>query len=374
MPRPTCAEIRLDAIQHNLEALRSLLAPGVKVLGVVKADGYGHGAPPVARTLAAGGIDMLGVALVEEGVELREAGVAAPILVMGTIPRDEIPSLVAHDLRPTVCDAEAAREIDGEAARQGSVVQAHLKVDTGMNRLGVRAEAAAETAEAVARLGHLHLEGVYTHFACAEERDQTETWKQLRQFGEVLAALSARKIVPRRVHAANSSALVKVAESHFDMVRPGLALYGVHSHPDEAEKVTLEPALTLRSRVVHLKPVRRGEGVSYGLTWRAERDSLIGVLPIGYGDGYPRALSNRGRVRIGTGDEARLCPVVGRVCMDATMVDLTDVPGARSGLEAALIEADGASPICAARIAEAVGTISYEILTGLSKRVPRRYV
>ncbi|MGB2936915.1 MAG: alanine racemase, partial [Phycisphaerae bacterium] len=169
MPRPTCAEIRLGAIRHNLEALRSLLAPGVKVLGVVKADGYGHGVVPVARTLQDGGIDMLGVALVEEGVELREAGVAAPILVMGTIPRDEVASLIAHDLRPTVVDEETAREIDREAARQGQVVQAHLKVDTGMNRLGVRAEEAVETAEAVARLGHLRLEGVYTHFACAEE-------------------------------------------------------------------------------------------------------------------------------------------------------------------------------------------------------------
>ena len=371
MPRPTYAEIRLDAVRHNLEALRSLLAPGVKVLGVVKADAYGHGAVPVARTLVAGGIDMLGVALVEEGAELREAGVATPVLVMGTIPRDEVASLIAHDLQPTVVNEETAREIDREAARQGRVVQAHLKVDTGMNRLGVRAEAAVETAEAVARLGHLRLEGVYTHFACAEERNQTETREQLRRFGEVLAALSSG---PATVHAANSAALIGVPESHFNMVRPGLALYGVHSHPDEVEKVTLEPALTLRSSVVHLKPVRRGEGVSYGLTWRAERDSLIGVLPIGYGDGYPWALSNRGRVRIGTGDEARLCPVVGRVCMDATMVDLTDVPGARSGLEATLIEADGASPLSVARIAEAVGTIPYEILTGLSKRVPRRYV
>jgi alanine racemase len=383
VPRPTWAEVNLGALRANLAALRTILAPGVKVLGVVKADGYGHGMARVARTLEESGIEMLGVALVEEGVALRSAGIRVPILLMGTLPADEIANLVAHDLAATVDDAATAEAVDREARRAGKTVPVHLKVDTGMNRLGVRAEEAVGVAEAVAGLRNVRLDGVYTHFACAEMPDRTATEDPLRRFGEVLRALGERNLKPPMVHAANSAAIVAGPESHFDMVRPGLSLYGILPvatatrlwRGEGAPKtLRLKPALALRSRVAHLKRVRRGEGVSYGHTWRAERDSVVGLLPIGYGDGYPRALSNKGQVRIGEGEAARLAPVVGTICMDATLVDLTDVPQPRTGLAATLIEADVESPLNASALARRSGTIPYEILTGIGARVPRVYV
>ena len=376
MPRPTWAEVNLGAIRANLGALRTLLAPGVKVLGVVKADAYGHGMVPVARALESAGVDMLGIAMVEEGVRLREAGIALPILMMGSIPEDETEALVAHDLRPTVGDpgAPGLERLDGAARAAGKRVAVHLKVDTGMNRLGVRAEEAVAVAETVAGLKHLRLEGLYTHFACAEMPDRAATEEQLRRFAEVLRALGERNLRPRLVHAANTAAIVTAPESHFDMVRPGLGLYGILPCEGAPKAVRLKPALALRSRVAHLKRVPRSEGVSYGHTWRARRDSVVGLLPIGYGDGYPWALSNKGQVRLGDGPHAPLCPVVGRVCMDATLVDLTDVPRPEVGLAATLIEADAQSPINVAAVARLADTIPYEILTGLTSRVPRVYV
>ena len=373
MPRPTWAEVNLGAIRANLGALRGLVAPGIKVLGVVKADAYGHGMVPVARALESAGVDMLGVVMVEEGVALRSAGVHVPILMMGTLPADEVANLVAHDLVATVADAATAEAIDREARRAAKVVSVHLKVDTGMNRLGVRAEEAVGVAEAVAGLKHLRLDGVYTHFACADTPGDRATREQLQRFRAVLSELGQRGVQVETIHAANSSALATMPETHFDMVRPGLALYGALAcrAPDGLD---LRPALALRSRVAHLKRVPRGEGVSYGHTWRARRDSVVGLLPIGYGDGYPRALSNKGQVRLGEGPAARLAPVVGYICMDATLVDLTDVPAPRVGLDATLIEAHAQSPINVAAVARLAGTIPYEILTGLAKRVPRVYV
>jgi len=364
----------LGAIRANLAALRTLLAPGVKVLGVVKADAYGHGMVPVARTLESAGADMLGVVMVEEGVALRSASIGAPILMMGSLPADEISSLVAHDLVATVAGAATAEEIDREARRAAKVVPVHLKVDTGMNRLGVRAEEAVGVAEAVAGLKHLRLDGVYTHFACADTPGDTATREQLQRFRAVLAELDRRGVQVETIHAANTAALVTMPETHFDMVRPGLGLYGILPCEGTPKAVRLKPALALRSRVAHLKRVPRGEGVSYGHTWRARRDSVVGLLPIGYGDGYPRALSNKGQVRLGEVPAARLAPVVGRVSMDATLVDLTDVADARVGLEATLIEADAQSPISVTAVACLADTIPYEILTGLTSRVPRVYV
>jgi len=368
MPRPTWAEIDLAALRRNLRTVRDRVAPGVKVLAVVKADGYGHGAVPVSRTLADAGIEMLGVATVDEAVELRAAGIRTPILVMGLASEDEVADAIAHDLALTVDGAATAGPIERLAAEKGTSVSVHLKIDTGMNRLGVRAEGAAEAAAGVAARPHLRLKGAYTHLACADLADDAATSEQLAAFAEALEAVRAAGLEPPVVHAANSAALLTRPESHFGMVRAGLALYGVH--PCEAARdVPLEPILTLKSRVIATKAVKAGEGVSYGHRWRADRDALIGVLPIGYADGYVRALSNRGRGRAA----GRLVPVVGAVCMDLTMVDLTDVPKAGVGLEVTLIEPDNASPLSAAALAEAAGTIPYEVLTGIGKRVPRLY-
>jgi alanine racemase len=433
------AEVSLSAIRENLRAFRGLVGRGVKVLGVVKADAYGHGAARVAQALEEAGVDQLGVALVSEGAALREAGVRAPILVMGSAFEDEFADLFRYDLVPTVDDVGPARALDRyverERPRRGvrnaecrvkdkgasggrslrtphsalRTAACHLKIDTGMNRLGIRGDEAGRQAAELASLGHLRWQAVYTHFACAERAGHPTLGRQLGLFEQALAALRAGGVRPALVHAANSSAAVTLPGARFGMVRPGLALYGVRPCP-AAGGLDLRPALALKTRVVRVKAVPRGEGVSYGHTWTAPRDSLIGVLPIGYGDGYPRALSNRGSVRIA----GRLCPIVGVVCMDATMVDLTELAqcGMRSaecgiaeagsgvrgpgsgerpqttapirnpqsairnlaGLEATLIEPDNDSPIGAAAVARLAGTIPYEILSVLTARVPRVYV
>jgi len=370
VPRPTYAEVNIQAIRRNFRALRGLLNPGTAMAGIVKADAYGHGAVPVARALVEEGVRMLGVALVEEGVELRQAGLQVPILVLGTLPLDEIPAVLEHDLTVTIDDVRTARALAARAAGSPRRVAVHLKVDTGMNRLGVRAEAAPDALAEIAGLKALALEGVYTHFACADEDCHPATPDQLARFRHLLATLEARGLRPPLVHAVNSSALVLLPDAHYDMVRPGLALYGIHPCEATAARVTLEPAMALRTEVTHLKHVRRGEGASYGHTWRAERDSVLGLLPIGYADGLPRALSNCGQVRA----DGRLCPVRGIICMDATMVDLTDVREARVGLPVTVMEASNESPLGAAAMARACGTISHEILTGVGRRVPRRYV
>jgi alanine racemase len=288
---------------------------------------------------------------------------------MGATPADEIDAAIEHDLSPTINDLDAARELEAHAAARGRTVCVHLKIDSGMNRLGVRAEDAPEAVAALREMKHLVLEGAYTHFACAESEDQAPSREQMTRLQAALARMRAAGAAPLLIHAANSAAILMLRQAHFDMVRSGLALYGIAPGPAPGAGQLL-PALTLKSQVAHLKRVRRGEGVSYGQTWKAPRDSLIGVLPIGYADGYRRHLSNCGQVRVA----GRLCPVVGIVCMDATLVDLTDVPDARVGMPATLIEADPSSPLSVAAVAGLCGTIPYEILTGISARVPRVYV
>jgi alanine racemase len=402
--RPTVAEVSLSAVRENLRALVRLVGPGVKVLGVVKADAYGHGAARVARALQEDGVDQLGVALVGEGVALREAGIRTPILVMGPTFEDEWPDLFRHDLVPTVDDLGSARALDRYVAK-AAVRHAgyHLKVDTGMNRLGLRGEEVVEQAGELASLERLAMQAVYTHFACADQAGHPTLAAQLARFEGAIESLAAQGVRPPLVHAANSAAAVTLPAARFGMVRPGLALYGVSPCP-EARPLALRPALALKSRIVRVKRVPKGEGVSYGHTWQAPRDSVIGILPIGYGDGYPRSLSNKGCVRVA----GRLCPIVGVVCMDATMVDLTELgtrnselgingtAGRRAlgtgttenrpirhppsaipnlvGLEAALIEADNDSPLSAAAVARQAGTIPYEVLSVLTRRVPRVYV
>jgi len=368
MPRPTYAQVDLGAIRHNLRALRALLAPRIKVLGVVKADAYGHGAVEVARTLQDAGIDMLAVALVEEGVLLRRAGIRAPILVMGTLPADDMDAALAHNLRVTVADLATAAALQRRAAARRRRAVVHLKIDTGMSRMGFRPEEAAAAARTVAAMKRLVLEGAYTHFACADEGGHEATGRQLARLRRALAAMRDAGVRPPLVHAANSSALITMPAAHFNMVRPGLALYGIRPCP-AAAKVRLTPALTLNTQVAHLKAVRPGEGVSYGHRWKAKRNTLLGLLPIGYADGYPRALWRRGKVRVA----GRLCPIRGVICMDATLVDLTAVADPHVGMPATLIEADPTSPLSAESLARLCGTIPYEILTGIGSRVPRVY-
>lgn len=368
--RPTRAVIDLSCVTHNVRALRSVTAPGVRQMAVVKADGYGHGAVPVARAALEAGAEWLGVALVEEGRELREAGIAAPILVLGATFGGDAGEAVASRLSTAVWDRGSALALDAAARSAGTRAPVHLKVDTGMGRLGLPPGEAAEFAAWIAELGGLRLEGVFSHLAAADESDLAFARRQLADFLEVLAALEARRLrVPLR-HLANTAATMTLPETHLDLVRNGIGVYGLHPAPAVPRTVDLRPAMSLRTRVAQIKEVGPGVPLSYGATFVTRRRSRIATLPVGYGDGYPRLLSNRGEVLL----RGRRAPIVGRVCMDMTLVDATDVPGVEGGDEAVLFGRQGGAFLGAEEVAEAVGTIHYEITCGVGARVPREYV
>lgn len=365
--RATRAEIDLTAVQDNVRAARRAVGPVVQIVAVVKADAYGHGAVPVARAVLASGADRLAVALPEEGVALRRAGLAAPILVLGPTPPEAARAIVRHGLEQAVADLALAEALSRRAAAGGGLVPVHLKVDTGMARLGFSPKEALPMAMRIAALPGIELVGLMTHLATADAPDPGYAREQLRRFTEVSAQLAASGIRPTLRHAANSAAVLRFPQAHLDMVRPGLMLYGCPPVPEA--RPLLRPALRLRTEVAALRDLPRGAGISYGLTYTAPRDMRVATLPIGYADGFSRLLSNRGEVLVG----GRRAPVVGRVCMDMIMVDVTDVPDIRVGAEAVLLGRQGREEIAADELADRIGTVSYEVLCGIGKRVPRVY-
>lgn len=374
--RPTVAHIDLRALRANAEQARRL-AEGREVIAVVKADAYGHGASAVARALAADGIGRFGVALAEEGRALREAGVEGEVLVLGGFTEDQASEFIDLRLSAAVFHLDHAAALDRAARRAGTIVPIHVKFDTGMGRLGF---AVGDAAAAFARLSEcrgLKIEGVMTHFADADLADPGYAREQIARFDAVVdAARRAGIEIPIR-HAANSAALIKGSRGLggplgdaplYEAVRPGIMLYGCRPGPD-VSGVELQPVLALTTKILLLKRVPANTPVSYGRTFVTRRDSLIAVLPIGYADGYPRALSNRGTVLV----RGRRAPVAGRVCMDLTMIDVTEVPGVADGDEVVLIGSQHGASLPAEEVAEAAGTIAYELLCGIGPRVPRRY-
>jgi alanine racemase len=375
------AEIDLDAIAHNVRELRRITDPSARLIAVVKADGYGHGAEAVARTALANGADMLAVARIDEGVELRRAGFTAPILVMGPTFPEFGDRIIDHDLIQGVTTLENARALAARAAACGAEIPVHLKVDTGMGRLGLvpdcgapgRDPALPAVAEvrALARLDGLRLAGVFTHFAAADEADKTFATLQLDIFRTFLAQLSAAGIDCGLRHAANSAGIIDLPQAHLDAVRPGIALYGLYPSRDvNRRKVDLRPALALKSRILQIKAVPAGFQVSYGMTWRAPQATRIATVAAGYADGIQRRLSNRGRMLV-HGVEV---PIVGRVCMDLIMLDVGAVPEAAPGDEAVIIGRQGDAEISADAVADLLDTINYEVVFTNLTRVPRRYV
>lgn len=368
--RPTVAVVNLGALRANAATVRKV-AGRSSLWSVIKADAYGHGAVNVARALA-GHTDGLAVSLVEEGLELRAARVAGPIMVLGAFYGRHHDDVVVQGLTPVVANGDDLARFSEAGARRGIPVDLHLKIDTGMSRLGLQPNELPSCLDQIRRSSTLRLAGVATHLACADGPTVEQTQEQLRRFRENLAKIRGEGFSPLMVHAANSAATLRFAEARFDAVRPGLALYGVApSSPQEGEAPPpeLRPVLSLRSRVMALRDIPAGEGVSYGWTWRARRPSRIGTLPIGYADGYPRHVQGAEVLLRG-----RRAPVVGAVCMDMLMLDLTDVPGASIDDEVTLIGQDGDHEITVDELAAWAGTISYEILCGISKRVPRQYV
>lgn len=365
----SCATIDLDAVSHNVRAVKRLLGDRRHLWAVVKANAYGHGAVPVARAALEAGAHGLAVACLAEAAELRRAGIDAPILHLAAGEPSRAARVVALDLVQTACSREMAEAISGAAERRGKTVALHLKVDTGMSRLGVRPEAAGEFARAVAKLPGVRLEGVFSHLASAEAESPDYTWQQFRRFEEALERIRAAGLDPGMRHLANSAAALRFPEMRLDGVRAGLLVYGIQPDAPELEPIELRAALSWRTRLAFLQRVPGGSPVSYGGTHVTESERLIAVLPVGYADGYPRHASNRAEVLV----RGRRCPVVGVVCMDHTMVDVTEVPDVREGEEAILLGRQGNERITANELAAWAGTVVHEVPTAIGARVARVY-
>ena len=367
--RPTEARVDLSRLSENLRRLRDAIGPRVAAMAVVKADAYGHGAVPVARLLEGAGVRGFGVATVEEGVELRRAGIRVPVLVMGAAFGTQHREVVEHDLTPMVGDAGDVDHFAASARAAGRArFSVHVKVDTGMSRLGVTEAGFDDFIRRCAAHSSIRVDGLATHFACAEEADGGFTEQQLQRFIACLDRARAMGADPQLIHAANSAAALRFPATRFDLIRPGIVLYGVRPS-EHVPDPGFCPALSLHSRVNAIREVPAGTPVSYGGTFVCARRSRIATLPVGYADGYPRALGNRAEVLV----RGRRAPVVGTVCMDLTMIDVTDVPAASVGDPVILIGEEGDEAIAPEDLAGWAGTIPYEILAGISKRVPRIY-
>jgi alanine racemase len=380
--RPTEAVVDLAAIAHNYRL--AVEAGGRPAIGVVKADAYGHGAARVARALVEAGAPLLAVALVEEGIELREAGIEAPVLVLGGAYGDAYEELVRHRLVPVVFTCEQVARLAAAARGLGVRAGLHVKLDTGMGRLGATEDEIPALAAALRGAPEVEVEGLLTHFASADLAPRATTERQIRRFEAAWEAFARAGVAPRLRHLANSAGTIEYAFVPQGLTRPGIMLYGYLPFdaasgpvPEAARGVAsrLRLALRWRTAIVHVKEVAAGTPISYGGRWVAERPSRIATIPVGYADGYARRLSGRpgygcGRVLV----RGRRAPVAGTVCMDLTMIDVTDVPGAAVGDEVVLIGEQGGERIDADELARAAGTISYDVLCAIGKRVPRRYV
>lgn len=376
---PIWAEIDLAAIGHNVTALKHLIGPGVRLLVAVKANAYGHGAEQVARMALQSGASDLGVARIEEGLALREAGIEAPILIFGYTHADFTPQLLANDLVPTVHSLENAQGLAAAAKAQGRELPVHIKVDTGMGRLGIRCaigeaeeiNRVAEAVERIVRLEGLRMQGLYTHFATADHADKAYAQRQFSIYASLLDRLTASDLDVGLRHAANSGAIMEMPETHLDMVRAGISLYGLYPSGEvDHTRIDLKPALSLKARIIHLKRVPADTCISYGCTYRTTSSATIATVPAGYADGYSRALSNRGVMLVGE----RRVPIVGRVCMDLTMIDVSDLPDVAVGDQVVLVGRQGGAEISADEVAGELGTINYEVVSALTSRVPRVYL
>jgi len=368
MARPTLARIELSALMHNAREIKKLTG-GRKLCAVVKADGYGHGAPVVATALRAAGADMFGVATTEEAVELRECGIEEPILLLTAVPREDIDELLRHDITPCIVEEGFAEEFARRAGQQNQPAPVHINVDTGMRRVGIHYPDAVDKVLRIANMPGIRVKGVFTHFARSDADDLDFCYQQLRRFRGVLNGLKDNGLEPPFVHAANSCAVLRLPESHFDAVRPGLILYGIYPRSFLKGRAGLRPALSFRTHIMHLKRVGADVSLGYGHTFTTDRPSQIATLPVGYHDGYVRDFSNEGSVLV----RGHRAPVVGRICMDQTLVDVTEVPGVREGDEVVLYGQQGDESINVGEMAELVGGIPYELTCAIGRRVRREF-
>lgn len=382
--RPTWAEINLGNLEYNFNQIKRLLTPHTKIMASIKADAYGHGLIPIAKKLCSLGVDYLGVASIEEGIRLREENIKLPILVLGMVLKEDIRALFRYKLSSTVCTEEIIFALNKMASVMKRRANVHIKIDTGMGRLGLLHKDALGFIRKVRKLKSINIEGIFTHLACADI-DRDITLRQIDTFKHLILKLNKEGIHIPLVHAANSLGVISYQMSHFNMVRPGLVIYGLYPalssigsslkagkggvYPKKGLEIKLKPVLSLKTKVVYFKRVPSGFGISYGHTYITKRNTTIVTLPIGYADGYPRNLSNRAAVLI----RGRRFKISGRVCMDQIMVDVGDLP-VRIADEVVLIGCQGKNKITAEELAFLSGTIPYEIVCGLGSRVPRIYI
>jgi alanine racemase len=370
MPRPTAARINLDALAHNLGVIRERIGPGRKVCAAVKADAYGHGAPVACHALQRAGADMFAVAMTEEALDLRFSGITRPIILLGAVPGEDIPRILDKDVTACITEEAFARELSVRALNRGMTAHAHINIDTGMHRVGLDWETAVESVRRIAELRGVQIDGIFTHFACSDADDLSFSHEQIRRFRHVLGRLRRSGLEIPFVHMANSNGVLRLPEAYFDGVRPGLILYGLCSRPELGRQAGLQPVLSMTTRVCHVKRVREGERVGYGHTYVAYRDTAIATIPIGYHDGFIRAFSNTGEVLIG-GRRAR---VIGRVCMDQTLVDVTDIPEVAVNDEVVVYGRQGEEYLSVEEMAQRVDCIPYELTCRVGRRVRREYV
>ncbi len=369
--RPAWAEIDLNNLEHNVKEIKKFCG-NKEIIAVLKADAYGHGALDIATTLMKGGASKLGVAVITEALELKNSGIEDPIVILGYTPLTFARDIVENDFEQTVYSYDYAKVLSKEGVELNKRVKIHIAVDTGMGRIGfLPCEDTLEEVYAISKLPNIDVEAVFSHFSSADEEDKSYTLRQMDIFNDFCEKLEARGVKTNKKHIANSAAIIDMPLTHFDGVRPGIILYGYYpSYEVNRNALNLKKVLTLKANVTHVKTLPKGEYISYGRKFRTERESVIATIPIGYADGYSRQMLNKAKIIV----NGKLAPVVGSICMDQCMVDVTDVGQVKVGDEVILLGEENGVKFDAEDMADIIGTISYEVICMISKRVPRVYI
>jgi alanine racemase len=370
MHRPTWVEIDLSALRHNLLAIKKTAGPGVKIMGIVKADAYGHGDYEVCRVLLNHGVEILGIAILEEGIQLRDKGIQAPLLLLGGLFEDQIDAVIQYNVIPAVYDLKLARVLSKRAHELHKTIPVHVYVDTGMGSIGVRYDKAVEFVRSLRDIKNIFIDGIYTHCSSSDEKESAYTNLQIRRFRDVLTTLDAIKIgIPVR-HMANSGAIIGYPDAYFTMVRPGLSLYGLYPSEEVSRGIGIRPVMSFKTRVIHIKDMQPGDYVGYSRTYKITKPTCVATLPFGYDDGYNRLLSGQGKVII----RGVTASIIGRVCMDQCFADVSHINEVCVGDEVVVYGSQGQETISIESIAKQLQTIPYEVTCGVSKRVPRIYI
>ena len=365
------AEINLDNICDNIKNARKIIDKDTKLMGIIKADGYGHGAVPIAKVLNPF-VDAYGISIVEEGIELREVGITKPILILGYAPEKMYDEMIAYDMMPAICDYEMAKKISQRCVLLGKTLKVHIKIDTGMSRIGFSlGKESVEQIVAISKLSNIQIDGIFSHFAKADEIDKTFVKEQLVKFMKMVEDLEENGVIIPIKHISNSAGIIDMPEANLDMVRSGILTYGLYPSDEvKKERLPLKPAMSLYAYVTMVKELEEGTPVGYGGSYVTTRRTKVATIPAGYGDGYPRALSNQGKVII----HGQFAPIIGRVCMDQFMVDVTEIDNVTTGDKAILIGKIGEKEITLEEIGAMSASFNYEAACDVGKRVPRVYI